>query len=149
MNILNRRPGLRSTMKALTVIILLLLLLIPLNMIKSVIWEREGRAASVSEEIIQGAGGRLVFRGPLAAIPYTVEDRVKVGDEYEIFCSIKVSLATFPGNSMKAFYSGGASMMVSVRGFKAEYEQGLFKDVLEGAAQGARQHIMASYLNSQ
>ncbi len=75
--------------------------------------------------------------------------RKRTGDEYEISCSIKVSLATFPGNSMKAFYSGGASMMVSVRGFKAEYEDGLFKDVLEGAAQGARQHIMSRYLNIQ
>lgn len=75
--------------------------------------------------------------------------RKQVGSEYEISCSIKVSLATFPGNSMKAFYSGGASTMVSVRGFKAEYERGLFKDVLEGAAQGAQQHIMSSYLNTQ
>ena len=71
------------------------------------------------------------------------------GGNVEISCNIKVSLATFPGNSMKAFYTGGASTEVSARSFKPEYEDGLYKDVLEGAAQGAREHIAQSYLSTQ
>ena len=69
------------------------------------------------------------------------------GGGFEISCSIRVSLSTFPGNSMKAFYSGGAGMQVdSVR---PEYEASLYKEIVEGAAQGARQHIVRSYLSTQ
>lgn len=71
------------------------------------------------------------------------------GDSIEISCSIRVSLATFPGNSMKAFYSGGASMEVSASSFRPEYEDSIYKEIVEGAAQGAKQHIVSSYLSSQ
>lgn len=66
---------------------------------------------------------------------------------YEVSCSIKVSLATFPGNSMKAFYSGGASMAVDR--VRPEYENTLYREIIEGAAQGAREHIARSYLSTQ
>jgi len=69
------------------------------------------------------------------------------GGGYEVSCSIKVSLATFPGNSMKAFYSGGASMAVDR--VRPEYEQTLYREIIEGAAQGAREHIARSYLSTQ
>jgi hypothetical protein len=71
------------------------------------------------------------------------------GAAIEISCDIKVSLATYPGNSMKAFYSGGASTEVPAGRFRSEQEDSLFKDVLEGAAQGAREHIVQSFLSSQ
>jgi hypothetical protein len=73
----------------------------------------------------------------------------RTGSSVEISCSIKVSMATFPGNSMKAFYTGGASTEVSASSYRPEAEDGLFKDVLEGAAQGAREHIVQSFLNTQ
>ena len=69
------------------------------------------------------------------------------GGGYEVSCSIKVSLATFPGNSMKAFYSGGASMAVDR--VRPEYENTLYREIIEGAAQGAREHIARSYLSTQ
>jgi hypothetical protein len=65
----------------------------------------------------------------------------------EISCSIKVSLSTYPGNSMKAFYSGGASMEVDR--VRPEYENTLYREIVEGAAQGAREHIARSYLSTQ
>jgi hypothetical protein len=71
------------------------------------------------------------------------------GDSIEISCSIRVSLATYPGNSMKAFYSGGASMEVSASSFRPEYAESIYKEIVEGAAQGAKQHIVRSYLSSQ
>lgn len=67
----------------------------------------------------------------------------------EISCSIKVSLSTYPGNSLKAFYSGGASTEIPARSLKPEFEERLFKEVLEGAAQGAKQHIVQNFLHLQ
>ena len=75
--------------------------------------------------------------------------RKLVGDSYEFACDIKVSLATYPGNSMKAFYTGGASLSVSASGFSSKHEEGIHRDIVEGAAQGAREHIAQSYLSSQ
>lgn len=71
------------------------------------------------------------------------------GGNIEISCNIRVSLATYPGNSMKAFYSGGASTAVSARYFNPSQALGVYKDLIEGAATGARQHIARSYLATQ
>ncbi|MCK5798884.1 MAG: HEAT repeat domain-containing protein, partial [Deltaproteobacteria bacterium] len=71
------------------------------------------------------------------------------GSSIEISCSIRVSLATYPGNSMKAFYTGGASISVPARGFSSSSAFGIYKDLVEGAATGAREHIVQSYLSHQ
>ncbi|MCC6752311.1 MAG: HEAT repeat domain-containing protein [Deltaproteobacteria bacterium] len=71
------------------------------------------------------------------------------GGEVELSCNIKVSLATFPQHSMKAFYTGGASMSVPAGDFKPATAEGLYRELVQGAAQGARQHIVQSYLSSQ
>lgn len=75
--------------------------------------------------------------------------RKRRGSSMELSCSIRVSLATYPGNSMKAFYTGGASMEVDASSFRPSYENSLYKEIVEGAAQGARQHIVRSYLSTQ
>lgn len=74
-----RRPGLRTTFKAATVVVMLLLMLIPLSMIRSLVSEREYRALEAGIEIIDGAGGSLVFVGPLLVLPYEIE----VLEEYD------------------------------------------------------------------
>lgn len=71
------------------------------------------------------------------------------GGAVEISCSIKVSLATYPQNSMKAFYSGGAAMQVSAQEARSGNAVSLFKEVLAGAATGAREQIVSSYLSAQ
>ena len=71
------------------------------------------------------------------------------GSTVEVSCSIRVSLATYPANSMKAFYSGGATIAVSARGFNPSSAFGIYKDLVEGAATGAKQHIVQSYLSHQ
>lgn len=71
------------------------------------------------------------------------------GGGVEISCSIKVSLATYPQNSMKAFYSGGAAMQVSAQEARSGNAVSLFKEVLAGAATGAREQIVSSYLSAQ
>lgn len=76
-------------------------------------------------------------------------EKRRSGSDLELSCSIRVSLATYPGNSMKAFYSGGASMAVSASSFQRANEENLFREIIEGAAEGAKQHIVRSYLSSQ
>lgn len=71
------------------------------------------------------------------------------GHEVEISCNIRVSLATYPQNSMRAFYTGGATMAVSASSFQPSAAMQLYKELLGGAAQGARQHIVRSYLAHQ
>lgn len=73
----------------------------------------------------------------------------QAGPEVELSCDIRVSLATYPDNSMKAFYNGGASMVVSARSFTPSSAEQLYLELVVGAAQGARQHIVQSYLRLQ
>jgi hypothetical protein len=101
---------------------------------------RAPTAAELSKARVKG----FVLDGSILSLTAT-----RSGGNVEISCNIKVSLATFPGNSMKAFYSGGASTEVSASSFRPEQEDGLFRDVLEGAAQGAKQQIVQSYLSTQ
>jgi len=101
---------------------------------------RKPTAAELTKAKMQG----FVLDG--AILTLTTE---KKGSTIEINCNIKVSLATFPGNSMKAFYSGGAGTEVSASSFRPEQEDGIFKDVLEGAAQGARENIVQNFLSKQ
>ncbi|MCA9670887.1 MAG: HEAT repeat domain-containing protein [Myxococcales bacterium] len=71
------------------------------------------------------------------------------GSQVQISCSIKVSLATYPGNSLKAFYSGGASMAVGARELTPSSSSSLFGELIAGAAAGAKQQIANSYLSRQ
>lgn len=72
------------------------------------------------------------------------------GNEVEVSCQIKVSLSTFPDNSMKAFYTGGAGTIVSARSLTdPKSAQEIYRDVIAGAAQGAREHIINSYFRHQ
>jgi inner membrane protein len=76
--------GLRSTVKALLVILIILLLLIPLSMIRSLVRERDSRAYEAEMDIIHGAGGELELTGPLMVLPYeiTVFEEVDGSTQY-------------------------------------------------------------------
>lgn len=64
-------------------------------------------------------------------------------------CSLRVSLVTIPGNSIKALYSGEARMSVPVRIYRRKYEQGFYRELFAGAAQEARKHIVGRFLSLQ
>jgi len=68
------------------------------------------------------------------------------GGNVEISCFIRVSLATYPQNSMKAFYSGGASMSVSQRDFDRQ-KVTLYKELVVATAGGARQQFVTSFFS--
>jgi hypothetical protein len=73
--------------------------------------------------------------------------RTRTGRGINLSCSIRVALTTFPGNSIKALYSGETSM--EVRYYRPSMRPGLLKDLFNGAAQEARRRIAASYLSQQ
>jgi len=75
-----------------------------------------------------------------------LEHAVK-GDEVELSCKIKVMLSTYPGNSMKTFYTGNASTRVAKAGFAPGGRSIHFDDLIEGVARGARKHLVRSYLD--
>jgi HEAT repeat protein len=75
--------------------------------------------------------------------------RRRSGRNMEIRCRIRVELSTFPGNSMKAFYSGEASMAVASRSRNPAYLRALYREIFAGAAREARNHIVRSYLSRE
>ena len=64
------------------------------------------------------------------------------GGRRQLTCQIRLSLATYPGGSMKAFYHGEASVDAPAR----QPVAALYSDAIEGAARQARQQILQSYL---
>ena len=70
-----------------------------------------------------------------------LERRVR-GTRQELACQIRVSVATYPGGSMKAFYRGEAAIDAPAW---QPVEQ-LYREVIEGAAGEARKQILQGYL---
>jgi len=69
-------------------------------------------------------------------------DQVQSGERQRLTCHIRVTVATYPESSMKAFYRGEATVEAPVRHPVAE----LYREVIEGAAQEASQRILQSHL---
>jgi inner membrane protein len=56
--------------KAVIIVILIMVLLIPANMIQSLIWERRDRQAEATQEVTSRWGNEQNITGPVLAIPY-------------------------------------------------------------------------------
>ncbi|RZJ65069.1 MAG: cell envelope integrity protein CreD, partial [Flavobacterium sp.] len=70
-----------ATAKIIMVGLLTLVLLIPLQFVKSLISERAERQKSVVNEINQKWGGSVYFYGPIVKVPYTVYEETRVSNE--------------------------------------------------------------------
>lgn len=70
-----------STAKILMVGILTLVLLIPLQYVKSLIFERSERQKEVVNEINSKWGGQIYFCGPILKVPYSTYNETKLVDE--------------------------------------------------------------------
>ncbi|RYJ44331.1 cell envelope integrity protein CreD [Flavobacterium beibuense] len=70
-----------NTAKIIMVGLLTLILLIPLQFVKSLIFERSQRQKEVVEEINQKWGGSVSFYGPILKVPYTIYDETRVENE--------------------------------------------------------------------
>jgi inner membrane protein len=74
-----RRIGRSATFKLVTICVLMLALLIPASMVKSLIWERDLRKQSVITEINHKWGEAQTLVGPILSIPYLVHVEDKKG----------------------------------------------------------------------
>ena len=70
-----------STAKILMVGLLTLVLLLPLQYVKNLIFERAERQKEVVKEINSKWGGQIYFCGPILKVPYTVYSETKLVDE--------------------------------------------------------------------
>ena len=70
-----------STAKIIMVGLLTLVLLIPLEFVKSLIYERSERQKSVVDEINQKWGDSLYFYGPVLKVPYTTYSQTEIVDD--------------------------------------------------------------------
>ncbi len=70
--------------KVFILVMLILLLLIPANMIRRIIYERSSRASTAEESILEAWGGRLVFMGPVLRIPCVEYEEIKIRDKYGV-----------------------------------------------------------------
>lgn len=67
-----RRFGDSLAVKLLTIGFLILLLLIPLAMVRSLVAERQGRSATAAAEVAASWGGEQTLGGPVLTVPYRV-----------------------------------------------------------------------------
>ena len=67
------------TVKLLTIGFLMLLLLIPLSMVESLIYERMNRSDEAIEEVSNDWGGRQLLSGPVLTVPMEEAYEVKTG----------------------------------------------------------------------
>ena len=65
-------PGFRTGVKLAVLVVLLLVFIVPLEMISSLVWERQGREAQTRQELVDLHGGRQTVIGPLLMVPVTV-----------------------------------------------------------------------------
>jgi len=75
--------------------------------------------------------------------------RKSAGGVMEVSCKIKVTLSTYPGNSMRVFITRGASMRIPDMTFKPARQAAQNRDVLEGALVAAKQDLVRNYLSKQ
>jgi inner membrane protein len=69
-----------STAKIIMVGLLTLILLIPLQFVKSLIYERAERQEEVVKEINKKWGGSVYFYGPIIKVPYTIYEQSRLED---------------------------------------------------------------------
>ncbi len=74
-----RRIGRSATFKLVTICGLILVLLIPASMVKSLIWERDNRKQGVINEINHKWGQAQTLIGPVLTVPYLVHMEDKKG----------------------------------------------------------------------
>ncbi|MFL9845151.1 cell envelope integrity protein CreD [Flavobacterium rhizosphaerae] len=79
-----QKPGtnfLQSTTSRVIIIgLLTLALLIPLQFVKNLIWERQQLQEDVTDEIAKQWGGEVYFYGPILKVPYKVFDETEIVD---------------------------------------------------------------------
>jgi hypothetical protein len=103
---------------------------------------RESLLSAVSEEpgvttSAAGAARGYVLDGAIVDVRQT-----RSASGLRLVCRVRVSVATLPDNSMKAFYEGQADAVAP----GSEPVDALYRDLLEGAAREATRQILQEYI---
>jgi hypothetical protein len=101
-------------------------------------WEGGGRpsAAELKQRRMKG----YVLDGAIRTL-----ERRRRGKHYRYYCMVKISLATYPGNSMKAFYTGEASTRLPAGEVTPGRQKEIRLQIVKLAAHKARKHFVQDY----
>ncbi|NSL89072.1 cell envelope integrity protein CreD [Chitinophaga sp. Mgbs1] len=91
--------------KAIIIIIMTLVLLIPTTMIQEMIYERKGRQQEVTEEVSNRWSREQVLTGPVLAIPYRSEYRASTSYLYLLPEQLKVNGELLPEQLKRSIFS--------------------------------------------
>ncbi|WP_212001435.1 cell envelope integrity protein CreD [Chitinophaga sp. HK235] len=92
-------------LKALFIVIMVLVLLIPAGMIQNLIFERQDRQTSATEEVSSRWGYEQQITGPLLAIPYTVASSGAIAYVYLLPEQLKVNGELLPQKLRRGIFN--------------------------------------------
>lgn len=114
-----------GTAKIIMVGLLTLILLIPLQYVKTLIWERSDRQKEVVEEINDKWGGSVYFYGPIIKVPYTLYEESRYVDAK----TSKVTVERKPYTEYAYFFPEDLKANINVKTEeknRANYESAVF-----------------------
>jgi hypothetical protein len=111
-----------------------------LDAVSGVTTRWEGGAPSAAELVRRRMKG-FVLDGAIKSLR-----RQRGGGQDRYACEVKISFATYPGNSMKAFYTGEASTSVPAGSLAAGAERRIYGEIVRSAARGAKERFVRQYL---
>ena len=115
-----------NTAKIIMVGLLVFILLIPLQYVKSLISERAQRQEEVVDDINQKWGGSVYFYGPILKVPYTTYEETRIVDE-------KTKLVTFqrtPYTEYAYFFPDELKSNINVDVDAEGKKRGIYKSVV-------------------
>ncbi|WP_417367079.1 cell envelope integrity protein CreD [Flavobacterium beibuense] len=115
-----------NTAKIIMVGLLVFILLIPLQFVKSLIFERAQRQKEVIHEINEKWGGDVYFYGPIIKVPYTVYEKTKIVDEK----TRKVTYEITPYTEYAYFFPDELKANIDVNVDTESKKRGIYKSAV-------------------
>lgn len=112
--------------------------------VPSVTTRWEGGAAPTAAQLKKRQMTGFVLDGAIKTL-----ERRRRGRHYRYYCMVKISLATYPGNSMKAFYTGEASTKLLAAELTPARQHKIRREIVRLAARKARMHFVQDYFAYQ
>jgi HEAT repeats len=108
--------------------------------VPSVMTRWEGGIAPTAAQLKKRQMTGFVLDGAIKTL-----ERRRRGRHYRYYCMVKISLATYPGNSMKAFYTGEASTKLLRAELTPARQYKIRREIVRLAAHKARVHFVQDY----
>jgi hypothetical protein len=108
--------------------------------VPSVTTRWEGGVAPTAAQLKKRQMTGFVLDGAIKTL-----ERRRRGKHFRYYCMVKISLATYPGNSMKAFYTGEASTKLPTAELTPARQHKIRREIVRLAAHKARVHFVQDY----